>query len=501
MSSIATRTCLERVNSKIASRERNVFLTPRGPSQLERLPDELLSVIAEYCRENSHFITASKYEPILEDTRALHSSNTLYHLSKVNKRLRRIFLPWLFRSVCFKFFFQDSGRPDEIADTIHLLHQYIKFAKYIRFIYFATDGHSNDHRKMMLPLIFNVLKTCSLLQWITLPRFFAMSQWDDQVELLQVVNHHPSSGLRVVYPCARAFLPHPTAPVSLPDLDLSRVTLGPGAIDFRDRSLLSIVQTITERGVHVEEVTAYDDSIGSKPWRDLTYPGLRILHGWMVSESCQWPELRDFISRHPQLEEIQICGLTKENTRWLAEIPWARFVADLPDACTLNAMYVIRESGDWRVKYARVMLRHDEVKDEGKDKNGIELRPPEDLVIDKLTTTVSFNCHEKFLGLQAKPAPIYEIREEDEDTLWDLGRVLPVKLSSLNLLCQHPRMSTWMAQSNGTFRVDSRGRRVALDHVSDGTEITVSPSRCHLFAAERAAEVVRMLAGPWRSRA
>ncbi|KAF5368869.1 hypothetical protein D9758_002835 [Tetrapyrgos nigripes] len=439
-----------------------------GSSPLEHLPDELLSHIAEYCSEYWHFITPTKFQAIVKDTHTLQSSSTLYSLSMVNKRLRRIYLPWLFRTVCFKFYFQEEDPSDEIQGTRNLLHQYVDFAKHIRFVHFATDGYSDDHRRRMLPLVLDVLHTCLILKWITLPRFFAMSQWEDQVELLDAVNNHPSTQLRIVYPCARVLLPRPGVS-SLPPvcaLDLSRVTLAEGAIDFRDRSLFPIIQAVTDRGVHVEDIASYDDSPGTKAWRSLTYPRLRIVHGWIVSESCQWPELEEFIDRHPQLEEIRMRGLTQENVPWLAAVPWARFVADLPKECIIDILHVGRKGGQWGIIYAGITLRHED--DEG----------------EQVSTTTPVEVQ------NSGTSEAWRICEQDKKVLRKLGEVLPANIATLSLKCQHPRMSCLM--EGKTFRVDSEGKLVEPEkHISDVSEIVLVGSGCKLF--ERSTQLVGAL--------
>ncbi|THV01888.1 hypothetical protein K435DRAFT_963397 [Dendrothele bispora CBS 962.96] len=420
--------------TKMTKTEKDSLKASSPSFRFESLPEELWSAIVEnsFMKHESNQITVSMHDNTCRCIQDLRDSNPLYHLSMVNKRFRRVFLPWLFRTVRFfidcssygishsSCIYGDSGavHPDEVGKLRDALDRNKHLAGFIRTVTFV-GGNMRQSRQLFLPFVFDLLHSCPQLKRMILQYDFKFGGWADQVELVEAVNSHPSADFRVVYPNLNSYPGHRLdLHLPPPTVSLSRVILlSPSLSDFRNEAAAPYLQVLMERGVQVESITfppSIFADLGS--WRQLTYPGLRHVGGWKISESCRWPELEQFISRHPFLDSVLIAVITGESLPWLTEVPWARFSAKIPPGCLLNSMVAFRRDSDyWKLIHIRITLLH-ESEDEGSYEQA--------RVYSRRTTS---------------PRPqICNLFEETKATLKDLGGALPTHLRSLTLRCEHP---------------------------------------------------------------
>ncbi|KAK7462953.1 hypothetical protein VKT23_007534 [Stygiomarasmius scandens] len=435
-------------------------------SPFESLPEELLSAIAEnsFMKGESNHITVSTHVSTCRRVQDRRDLNPLYHLSMVNKRFRRIFLPWLFRTVRFFLHcssygiphsncsYGDEIHPDEVTELRKALDRNRSIATFIKTVTFV-GGNMRQSRQLFLPFVFDILHLCPQLRRMILQYDFKFGGWADQVELLEAVNNHSSADFRVVYPNLNSYPGH-RLPLHLPSpsVSLSRVILlSPSLSDFRNEAAAPYLQSLMERGMQVESITFPPSIFASLGlWRQLTYPGLRHVGGWRISEACKWPELQDFILRHPFLDSVLIAGITEDSIPRLAEVPWARFATNISAECSLNSMVAFRSKDYWTVIHIRMTLLH-------------EVSLHEERNVNELETG-------------SRPQ-ICSLFEKTRTTLKELSRVLPTDLRSLTLRCEHPG-------SIPKFRaVVSEENQREISSLLNRTSLKISISSCNDFAS------------------
>ncbi|KAK7473097.1 hypothetical protein VKT23_001197 [Stygiomarasmius scandens] len=313
-----------------------------GNCCFDRLPDELVSVIAGLCVGREPYLRIS----VTRRQRFEEPPSAVNHLSLVDKRFRQITLPILF--CCVKFSFcrgyrpQGAVNPQEPLDFQQRLKQYAHTAQFIRHVKFTTYyiSGSQSNQIQILAFVSDVIRTCPKLERLELLRLHDSELEKDYVSsFLAAFNEHPNPNFRAVI--SRSY-DHRTLPTTI---SLSRITFR--CLDSVDTYLLDLLR----RGVHVEEVSFCAE--GCHRW---TYPGLRSINKWEIVISPQM--FHEFVSRHPLLDIVTV----PEDMPLLVHesFPWStKALSDVLShyACTLGTTTAVRQkTAEWQIDSTSVSL-------------------------------------------------------------------------------------------------------------------------------------------------
>ncbi|KAF5344895.1 hypothetical protein D9758_011598 [Tetrapyrgos nigripes] len=206
--------------------------TPSQPSDyalspLENLPNELLWEIAEFSwHQHPKFRIA--LDLVEREKPPFDSLHPAYHLTLVSKRLRSIYLPWLFREV--HLFLQSDLDPlDEIFRLKQTLSRYVHIVKLFQRVRFHRE-FVRDWDEPFEPachlLLLQLLHSCPRLEIVEYPCLDLQGHWTEQTELFHAIEHHPSNSLRVSCQGPLANLSNsPELPPQDSDISLNRVLL------------------------------------------------------------------------------------------------------------------------------------------------------------------------------------------------------------------------------------------------------------------------------------
>ncbi|THV00872.1 hypothetical protein K435DRAFT_793829 [Dendrothele bispora CBS 962.96] len=192
------------------------------PLSLEDLPDELLHPIFEFLDVDEELrVIAGRSRW----TMPYYSDSTLYRMSLVNHRLRRLSLPILFKNICFELRLQ-SDDAYGICDTdlkreVQRLMKALKcwdisvcimflllkvFDRNLSIIYYngiarrPYHWNAGDYSKdLETSLIVDFLSRCTNLEHLELPRHIVFGDVDNQHPMIEALNRHPSDKLRLKF--------------------------------------------------------------------------------------------------------------------------------------------------------------------------------------------------------------------------------------------------------------------------------------------------------------
>ncbi|KAF5328922.1 hypothetical protein D9758_016822 [Tetrapyrgos nigripes] len=362
---------------------------PRSSSQLDLLPDELLEQIAEHCvgsqiflrirmteeQENINIPDGQYLEP---ETRVVPGA--LDGLSRVDRRLRRISLPILFRHVHFFFCRRPDRRmqapidPEEILDFQEAFKNNVHLASMIRFdfarifsmILLITGLLDTRHVKittrsttyvgikceLLVPFLIDIVQACPGLERLELPFVFHLNPWKAfTLPLFDAIHEHPNPKLRAVLnsPSQLGFTGASTAS---PPVSLSRV-LCLDVIAHMRVLPLQVLSLLLEAGLHFEGV-----SLCLSDMHTLTFPGLCKVNNWRIILSHQ--EFEDFMARHPLLDMVHVWYSKSISTFVQENLPWtAKSLAAIPSkyCCELDGSVAVRQHGrgsgsEWHIEFA-----------------------------------------------------------------------------------------------------------------------------------------------------
>ncbi|KAF5337659.1 hypothetical protein D9758_012995 [Tetrapyrgos nigripes] len=407
-------------------------------SPLEQLPDELLAFIADASTtgEPQWVVKAPSKTRKLIQRKAHPNDNPIYSLSMVNKRLRRITVPLLFSSVNFMLY-----HLNEIASMRDILSQNRDFTKLVRVVRFTNRLYEEDYENVQEEsfsavrlLLLDILSSCPQLEHLSIP--FMLDRWDSQ--LMEAIQSRPD--LKIIYPSAQ-FGSKLSLPLS--SFPLSKITLA----NWDHSSGWGDLQAFLERGLRVQEICL--DLTCEKAWKDLTYPGLQIVHCITCPEPDSWDEWDSFILRHPSLERLHFPMIRTTGASSLIARPWGKFIAEIPDEFLVDSMCVRRRNGDG---------------------NGNGTTSPSRWQAEKLRITLRHRTNEA-----AGASTICGgLLDEDKAKMRELGKVLgPLGLDSLRLRCQHSQLHNAL--------VSEKNHQEIIDLLKIPS-IVMSVEKCSTFA-------------------
>ncbi|THV03513.1 hypothetical protein K435DRAFT_962395 [Dendrothele bispora CBS 962.96] len=311
-------------------------------SSLLDLPDELLLLIVQEIARNG---TVTIRVPELFTRRSVSSipggsankQAPIYHLSLTSRRLRNICSEFMFQGI--EFLFRCSGRIILSRDIEHLsrtFQRHVKDHSSIRRASFSTRPETGfvDNARLLRPFILNVIQKCQNLQRITLPNFFTLDQWQDDLELLQAVNDHPSPNLSIVYPKINSWntIFVGTASSVYSKVSFSRVVLRSLDVSHQNEAAARSYEILLGRGLRIQRLDRSYWYSERWPWSHMTYAGLQTVTGWFPS----WRPIERFLNAHPLLGRFGIYvgeegsrDFSKDEISWLAtNIPGIRELFD-----------------------------------------------------------------------------------------------------------------------------------------------------------------------------
>ncbi|KAF5344928.1 hypothetical protein D9758_011600 [Tetrapyrgos nigripes] len=422
-------------------------------SPLENLPDELLLEIAESSwTDHQHpqvWIALNLVEREKPSYGLLHPA---YNLTLVSKRLRDVYLPWLFREVRL-ILHSDLDPLDEIFRLKQTLSRYVHIVKLFRRVHlhqmFARWNEPFEPAYHLLLL--QLLHLCPRLQTVEYPCLDLQGHWAEQTELFHAIEHHPSSSLRVSCQGPLTNLSNsPELPPQDSDISLNRVLLEidithlVGSAPHTAESIpYNLILSLIQRGLQIVKiefgaaVTAgglpsdtgdfipwYTASLSL--WMKPTYTGLQTLGYLSLKEVGSYPggwlEFQDFLSRHPLLQSIHLRGPSPP-TPWIPTaywlngmMPWGRCLASIPDPFLLFDVVVVRncdstdDSDAWEIQEITVFINHVPAEQIAEDAHASDEQRLEEEDGDELS-------------------------EEEKNWFAALGKVLPAGLRHLDIRC------------------------------------------------------------------
>ncbi|THU91269.1 hypothetical protein K435DRAFT_863525 [Dendrothele bispora CBS 962.96] len=269
-------------------------------TSLDDLPDELLHrIIESLALDQFYFLEIETY---YKPFRNPSSSHPVDSVSLVNRRLRRLSLPILFRKVSIRYV-DDAERIQCLMEVLkynmHLMPLIRELSVQVLFEYI-------DGKKPVILLLaaVDVLSRCTGLERLDLPR--TELGRGDQRPIIEALNNHPSDNIRLQFMSVKFVVPESFN--ALRSISLSRV------ICHWKRHLCSDqkMKTLLAQGLSIQSIWLPEDVDDS--WMDMTYPGLTEITGWNGNERSLQSTI-DFLLRHPLLEEIGLdethkCDLT-----------------------------------------------------------------------------------------------------------------------------------------------------------------------------------------------
>ncbi|THU88088.1 hypothetical protein K435DRAFT_969613 [Dendrothele bispora CBS 962.96] len=292
------------------------------PLSLEDLPDELLHQIFEFLDRDKELKAFRSRSPP-------PSYSTLYRMSLVNHRLRRLSLPILFKNICFELQLDDAYVicDTELKREVQRLMKALKcnahltpLIRNLSIVYYNDIGKrphpwdADDYSKDLETfLIVDFLSRCTNLEHLELPRHIVFGDIDNSQPIIEALNRHPSDKLRLKFQYMTDWsISGHVHPPSLQSMSLSRVVCCYWAGQFPDE-----MKTWLAQGLNIEQISRLEcNAQPDDSWMDYTYPGLTSIKSWKGNHrSLQF--IVEFLQRHPLLKRIELePGHEHDNTPW-----------------------------------------------------------------------------------------------------------------------------------------------------------------------------------------
>ncbi|THU93639.1 hypothetical protein K435DRAFT_967206 [Dendrothele bispora CBS 962.96] len=294
---------------------------------------------------------------LIKDNDKNSLSHSLYSISLVNRRIRRVSLPLLFESVDFLLYPMKS-EDEEINRFRFLLERIAPMTHLIRKVrIFPYDRCAQAITKKYHHFVEDLLSTCSKLQCLYLRLATKETKWSSLFPIINTVNSYPSPDFRLVFPSTFGSPEDFSSPqsssasddVPVPSTSLSRVVCwrhDPG----RTMHGNYVDTLITKLGLHVVEVNT-----PAPGWHKKTYPGLTSMTSCPSSDLMTPQEFTDFMSRHPLLRRVSLKDFP------LDKIPWGMTIQEelKPHTCTFSSrrskFFAFRH--DWNDTWERQLIQ------------------------------------------------------------------------------------------------------------------------------------------------
>ncbi|THU78671.1 hypothetical protein K435DRAFT_48194 [Dendrothele bispora CBS 962.96] len=264
-------------------------------------------------------------------------------MSLVNRRLRRISIPILFKEVAIRLYLGDDIDGEQFRCLREALERKTHLMPLIRKVSIDYKG-LNDRGPFLYSrritgedpetlFLVDVLSRCTRLEHLDLPREIAFGQ-GNQLPIISALNSHPSDNIRLRFMFINEWVCRAV------DNDLSSVSLSRVICQCwrTERCSEQTLKTWLYQGLNIGSIEvglSVDDS-----WMDGTYPGLTAINGWNAGERRSLQFTVDFLLRHPLLKKIDIhclheCDMT----------PWRMAFAS--KMCPYSFDIKGRENGQW----------------------------------------------------------------------------------------------------------------------------------------------------------
>ncbi|KAF5344018.1 hypothetical protein D9758_012898 [Tetrapyrgos nigripes] len=338
------------------------------------LPDELLLLIAEQTVQHGVVTIRVPSERLKSKRSELAKRQpSIYHLSMACHRLRNVCNEFLFRRIQFSFLEDVTVTPTMITELSQKFHCRADAASTIKRVSFTSTSHaqprpSSDLLRSFLVLVLDIIHMCTQLKRVFLPDICSRNQSQDTMKLLEAVNNHPSSELLLVYTKIYGFQPFRN-PGSLLTVPLSRLLLlSLNACDHHSHTP-RYLEPLLKQGLRVQKLERNlhnRESLEWFGWTRLTYPGLKVVSGWLLFQSI---EIQEFIRRHPLLEKIEVILEHEEpgklSSCWLTAIPGvSKLFANFPfrkasHRSELLSVTIVRRDVVWKLEEVYVSYHCD----------------------------------------------------------------------------------------------------------------------------------------------
>ncbi|THU91272.1 hypothetical protein K435DRAFT_863527 [Dendrothele bispora CBS 962.96] len=262
-------------------------------TSLEDLPDGLLHKIIESL--NFYKVTPIKIHMRHKPFRNRCLSHPVDPVSLVNRRLRRLSLPILFRKVCIRPYYSNA----HVSDILSLMLEALKhntLMPLIRELSIDLKGCApvRSCEDPVTLLLIDVLSRCTRLEHLGLPE--TELGYGDQRPIIEALNSHSSENIRLQFMSIEFDAPESFN--ALRSLSLSRVICQ----NWQRRHCSDQeMKALLAQGLNIQSIDRSRYVDGS--WMDGNYPGLTRIYGWNGNERSLQSTI-DFLLRHPLLERI-----------------------------------------------------------------------------------------------------------------------------------------------------------------------------------------------------
>ncbi|THU85746.1 hypothetical protein K435DRAFT_868983 [Dendrothele bispora CBS 962.96] len=323
-------------------------------TSLEDLPDELLeSIIKSLDLYLKCHINLDMYYAACSPFRNPCSSHPVNSVSLVNRRLRRLSLPILFRKVSIK----TVNNVERFQCLMKALQHNMHLMPLIRELSIRVSSEYIISKEPVTLLLIDVLSRCTGLKRLDLPQ--TELGHGEQRPIIEALNSHPSDNIRLQFMSVEPGISFN----ALQSISLSRVICQNWE---RRRCSDQKMKTLLAQGLSIQSIWLnkfYDDS-----WMDMTYPGLtKIDSGWIGNERSLQSTI-DFLLRHPLLEEIGLdethkCDMTPWHVALTSKLYPYSFkivIREVTDSdLWQEGNSVVKIGGEWLYDDVKVVFQDD----------------------------------------------------------------------------------------------------------------------------------------------
>ncbi|THU77517.1 hypothetical protein K435DRAFT_973938 [Dendrothele bispora CBS 962.96] len=322
-------------------------------TSLEDLPDELLHrIIESLALDQMGYIELhmSKYH---KPFRLPYSSHSFDPVSLVNRRLRRLSLPMLFRKVSIQYL--------ENTERLHCLMEVFKqnmhLMPLIRELSIRVSFKYITSKESVTLLLTDVLSRYTGLEHLDLPEL--RTDPGNLRPVIEALNSHPSDNVRLQFVSIKCG--DPESLNNLRSISLSRVIC---RIWERSRCSDQDMKTLLAQGLSIRSI--WRDEYVDDSWMDMTYPGLTRIKGWSGNERSLQSTI-DFLLHHPLLEKIELdraheCDMTPWHVTFASKMyPYSVKIGkrDFPAKPWIEGNSVVKIGEEWLYESVEVIFQDD----------------------------------------------------------------------------------------------------------------------------------------------
>ncbi|THU78186.1 hypothetical protein K435DRAFT_973627 [Dendrothele bispora CBS 962.96] len=290
-----------------------------------------------------------RYKPFRKGSLDLHPVDPV---SLVNRRLRRLSLPILFREVSIQYvenveLFQRLM--EALKHNMHLMPLIRELSVWVSFKYI-------NYEEPVTLLLIDVLSRCTGLEHLDLPEL----KFDRGYlrPILEALNNHPSDNIRLQFMSVESYDPQSH---NLRSISLSRVIC---RIWKRRHCSDQEMKVLLAQGLSIQSIQR--DGYIDDSWMDMTYPGLTEIDGWIGNERSLQSTI-DFLLRHPLLEKIELdraheCDMTPWHVTFASKMYLYSVKIgkrDFPDKPWIEGNSVVKIGEEWLYKDVKVIFQDD----------------------------------------------------------------------------------------------------------------------------------------------